>query len=45
MCVEKAPPDIVKALPIIDVHFDKGGQLSGQKSGLPHTHKRAIDFM
>jgi hypothetical protein len=27
MWVEKALPDIVKALPIIAVHFDKGGQV------------------
>jgi hypothetical protein len=45
MLIEMAAPDIMKVLPIIDVHLDKGGQFIGQESGPPHTRKRAVDFM
>ncbi|KAG1771048.1 hypothetical protein EV702DRAFT_1137589 [Suillus placidus] len=45
MWVEKPPPDIVKALPVINLSPDEGGQVSGQESGPPRARKRAIDFM
>ncbi|KAG1874404.1 hypothetical protein F4604DRAFT_1925279 [Suillus subluteus] len=43
--VEKSPPYIIKALPIIDMSSDEGDQVSGQASGPPGARKRAIDFM